>query len=199
MIRNSWIDCLSVERRGVLPLVPLLLALALFSSSALPLGAAETHDIGQWWGTFEMGIGQLDRTAPGFSNNSGRFYLGLEGGIAVDSHVLLGLELSGWLIQAENQYNPTKGAGISQIFAVARIYPQPRSPLHFQLGAGAINGWDNSPSGSNRNGTGWEVGLGYDAKFSAHGAFTPFLRYNSGKAGKLKLSALTIGVGITWR
>jgi hypothetical protein len=185
-----------------------LTALGLLAVSALPLGAAEPLQSSQWWGTFELGAGQLDRTMPGFSDNSARFYLGLGGGMAVDPHLLLGIEASGWLIQAENANDPTKGAGISRVFAVARIYPQPTSTFHFEIGAGSITGWDNSPwnlnhtgspSGSSRNGSGWEAGIGYDMMFGTHAAFTPFLRYSSGTAGNLKMSAVTLGVGLTWR
>jgi len=129
-----------------------LIALGLFAATALPLNAAEPLRSGQWWGTFELGAGQLDRTMPGFSDNSARFYLGLGGGMAVDPHLLLGIEASGWLIQAENANDPTKGAGISRVFAVARIYPQATSNLHLQLGAGSITGWDNSPWSLNHTG-----------------------------------------------
>jgi hypothetical protein len=185
-----------------------LIALGLFAASALPLGATEALRSGQWWGTFELGGGQLDRTMPGFSDTSARFYLGLGGGLAVDPHLLLGIEASGWLIQAENANDPTKGAGISRVFAVARIYPQPASTFHFEIGAGSITGWDNSPwslnhtgspSGSSRNGSGWEVGIGYDVMCTTHAAITPFVRYSSGTAGNLKMSAVTLGAGLTWR
>jgi hypothetical protein len=56
-----------------------------------------------------------------------------------------------------------------------------------------------SPSGSSRNGSGWEAGIGYDAMFSTPAAITPFLCYSSGTAGNLKISAVTIGAGLTWR
>jgi hypothetical protein len=195
-------------RRSRSLIAPVLTALGLFAATALPLSAVEPLRSGQWWGTFELGAGQLDRTMSGFSDNSARFYLGLGGGMAVDPHLLLGIEASGWLIQAENANDPTKGAGISRVFAVARIYPQPTSTFHFEIGAGSITGWDNSPwslnhtgspSGSNRNGSGWEAGIGYDMMVSSHMAFTPFLRYSSGTAGSMKMSAVTLGVGLTWR
>ena len=186
----------------------LLAALGFITSAPPPLRAAEPLRSGQWWGTFELGAGQLDRTMPGFSDNNTRFYLGLGGGVVVDPHLLLGIEASGWLIQAENANDPTKGAGISRVFAVARIYPQATSTFHLQVGAGSITGWDNSPWNSNhtgsswrsnRHGSGWEAGIGYDVMFSSHAAFTPFLRYSSGTAGNLKMSAVTAGVGFTWR
>jgi hypothetical protein len=202
------IVCPSALRRAVCSILLLLAALGLFAISVLPLNASDALRSGQWWGTFELGAGQLDRTMPGFSDNSARFYLGLGGGMAVDPHLLLGIEASGWLIQAENANDPTKGAGISRVFAVARIYPQATSTFHFEIGAGSITGWDNSPwslnhtgspSGSSRNGSGWEAGIGYDMMVSTHAAFTPFLRYSSGTAGNLKMSAVTLGVGLTWR
>ena len=191
--------CPPAKLRSLFPVASLLAGLGLFAPTTPPLRAAEPLQPGQWWGTIELGAGQLHRTTPGFSNNSGRFYLGLAGGIAVDPHVLLGAEFSGWLIQAEDVNDPTKGSGISRVFAVARIYPQSTSTLHFQIGAGSITGWDKSPSSSYRHGTGWEAGVGYDAVVGTRGVITPFLRYSSGKAGNLTLSAVTIGVGYTWR
>ena len=208
MMKAPILVCSSALRRTVCPIVLLLFALGLLAISGPPLRAAESLRSGQWWGTFELGAGQLDRTMPGFSDNSARFYLGLGGGVAVDPHILLGIEASGWLIQAENANDPTKGAGISRVFAVAKIYPQVASSFHLDLGAGAITGWDNSPwnsnhtgspSGSNHHGSGWEAGIGYDMMFGTHGAFTPFLRYSSGTAGNLKMSAVSLGVGFTWR
>lgn len=195
-------------RRTTSLIAPLLAALGLFAISAPRLRAVEPLRPGQWWGAFELGAGQLDRTMPGFSDTDARFFLGLGGGIAVDAHLLIGVEASGWLIQAEDVNDPSKGAGISRVFAVAKIYPQAASSLHLDLGAGSITGWDNSPwssnhagspSGSSRNGSGWEAGLGYDVMVSTHAACTPFVRYSCGTAGNLKMSAVTVGVGLTWR
>ena len=200
--------CCLTACRNPSPIAPALVALGLLAVSVLPLRAAEPLRSGQWCGTFELGASQLDRTMPGFSDNSARFFLGLGGGLAVDPHLLLGIEASGWLIQAENASDPTKGAGISRVFAVARIYPQPTSTFYFEIGAGSITGWGNSPwslnqpgspSGSSRNGSGWEAGIGYDVMVSTHAAVTPFLRCSSGTAGNLKLSTVTIGAALTWR
>jgi len=180
-------------------LAPLLGTFAFCLSLALPLRAAETFHAGEGWATVELGAGQVNRSTPGFSDNSARFYLGLEGGVALTSRVLLGLELSGWLFQSGNLQDSRKGSGISQAFAVARIYPRATSTFHLQVGAGSVRGWDNAAGGASHSGTGWELGIGYDAMVSAHAAITPFLRYNRGTAGSLSLSTVTIGAGYTWR
>ena len=189
----------SAKSRRVLSLAPLLAALGLLLAATHPLRAAEPFQSGQGWVTVELGGGQVDRSTPGFSDNSSRFYLGFEGGVALNAHVLLGAEFSGWLVQSGNLQDGTKGSGISQVFAVTRIYPQADSAFHLQLGGGSLKGWDNSPNGSSHSGSGWEVGLGYDRMIGTHSAITPFLRYSSGRAGSLKLSAVTVGVGFTWR
>ena len=177
-----------------------MFAVGLLAAAGSPaLRAAEPFKPGQVWATAEVGCGLVDRSTPGLSDNHARFYFGLEGGLALNAQVLFGLECSGWLIQPGDLNDGTKGSGISQVFAVTRIYPQPSSPFHVQLGAGSINGWDNSPGGARHNGTGWELGLGYDRMISSHGAITPFVRYSNGKAGNLRLSAVTVGVGLTWR
>ena len=182
------------------PLFIVLLAAGYLGSLETPaLRASEPFQPGQGWATAELGCGLLDRSTPGFSDNHARFYFGLEGGLALNAQVLLGLECSGWLIQSGDLNDGSKGSGISQIFAVTRLYPQPGSPFHVQLGAGSITGWDNTPGGARHNGTGWEVGIGYDRMISSHAAITPFVRYSNGRAGNLKLSAVTVGVGFTWR
>jgi hypothetical protein len=184
------------------------MALALVTAAPSPLRAAEPLRAGRGWFSVGMGAGQVERKMPGFSDTSTRFYLGFGGGVAVDPHLLLGIEISGWLIQAENADDPSEGAGISRAFVVARIYPQANSTFHFHVGAGSVTGWDNSPSGANhtgstrctrRSGSGWEVGAGYDAMLGRHSALTPFLRYSSGTAGDLKTNAVTAGLSYTWR
>jgi hypothetical protein len=191
--------CSFVKPSPVSSLASVLAVLALCSLLDPALHAAESFHSGQGWTTVELGGGQVDRSTPGFSDNSTRFYLGFEGGVALNAHVLLGAEFSGWLIQSGNLQDSTRGSGISQVFAVARIYPQADSTFHLQLGGGSLKGWDNSPAGSSHSGSGWELGLGYDRMISTHGAITPFIRYSNGRAGNLKLSAVTVGVGFTWR
>jgi len=55
------------------------------------------------------------------------------------------------------------------------------------------------PPGAGRHLADEVPGIGHDAMFGAHAAITPFLRYSSGTAGNLKIGAVTIGAGLTWR
>jgi hypothetical protein len=166
--------CSFVKPNPRTSLASLLAVLVLCSLMAPALPAVESFKSGQGWATLNLGAGQVDRSTSSFSDNSTRFYLG-------------------------NLQDGTKGSGLSQALAVARIYPQADSAFHVQLGAGSLTGWDNSPAGTRHHGTGWELGLGYDRMISPHGAITPFVRYTNGKAGNLKLSAVTVGVGYSWR
>jgi hypothetical protein len=180
-------------------LIRLLRAVGLCCATAMALRAADATTGTLWWGACDLGAGQVHRSLPGASSDRTQFYLALSGGVELDPHFLLGAELSGWLGQGGDVNDPSKGSGISQIFAIARIYPQAHAPFHLLLGAGALTAWDNSPGSSSHHGTGWEVGVGYDLRTDGRGAFSPFLRFGGGKAGKLSLSTATLGVGYTWR
>ena len=154
---------------------------------------------GRWWFGVDLGAGQLERSVPGVSESKLRFYASFEGGVAVHPQLLLGVETGGWLIEPSDLWDPTRGAAISPMFVTARIYPSEMSTFHVRLGGGAINAWDNAPEGTDRWGTGWEAGVGYDVRLGRRHHITPFVLYARGHAGGLDISAVTFGAGYTWR
>lgn len=160
---------------------------------------ADTESAGGAWAGLDLGAAQVQRRAGSLRDDRGRFYMGLAGGWVVHERLLLGAELSGWLVQAGNLNDPSRGAGISRVFAVARWYPGARSGLFVHVGAGSLTGWDNAPGAPRRRGSGWELGGGQALGPSPlGGTIVPFLRLGGGKAGNLKVQAVTLGLGLTW-
>ncbi len=168
--------------------------------AARPAWAAGPGDPpGRWWFGFDLGTGDLRRSAPGASESKLRFYANFEGGVVVTPQLLVGVEAGGWLIQPSDWWDPTRGAAISPMFVTARIYPSKMSTFHVRLGGGLIDAWDNALPDSDQIGAGWEAGLGYDVRIGGRHHITPFVIYSRGRAGGLDISAVTFGAGYTWR
>lgn len=174
--------------------------LGLLLAGARPASAAGPGDPpGRWWVGLDLGAGQLRRSLPEVSESKPRFYFSLEGGVTVTPQLLVGLEVGGWLLQAENPDDPTRGAAISPLFVTARIYPSKMSTFHIRLGGGSINAWNNAVDAVDQWGTGWEAGFGYDVQIRGRHHITPFVLYSRGSVGQLDISAVTVGAGYTWR
>ncbi len=187
-------------RPTIIPRVLYSAALLFLLVAARPAWAAGPGDPpGRWWFGVDLGAGQLQRSVPGLSESKVRFYASIEGGVAVTPQLLLGVETGGWLIEPSDLWDPTRGAAISPLFVTARIYPSKMSTIHIRLGGGFINAWENAPTGTDRWGTGWEAGVGYDVRLGGRHHVTPFVIYSRGRAGELDISAVTFGAGYTWR
>lgn len=145
------------------------------------------------------GIGQVQWDARGKSSTSSLSYLAVEFGWIANPRLLLGIELSGHLIEAADLQDYTEGSGISQAFLVARAYPLASTPFHVQVGAGWTSLWDNEPAAANEGAMGWEIGIGYDWAIGQRTALTPFLRFGGADFGAASVSAITLGAGLTWR
>lgn len=155
----------------------------------------------RWWAGFDAGVGGLRQTVPGlFDDTTPRFFMGLDGGVAVTPQLLIGAEVGGWLLRAGELYNYDSGAGVMQVFATARIYPSKMSTFHIRVGGGAVNNWDATPARTLSSwGTGWEVGAGYDVKVRRRLYLTPFVVYCSSRVDGIDQSAVTGGLGLVWR
>ena len=81
--------------------------------------AAEELERAGFWGGMDVGAGYLQQSSDGFEANETTFFLGFQGGYTLNEHFLLGLELSGWLLQASDLEDPSVGEGISQVFLVS--------------------------------------------------------------------------------
>ena len=70
--------------------------------------AKERFDRSGWWGGIDIGAGFVQRSFKGNDEDGTNFFLGFKGGYTLTPNFLLGLELSGWLIDEvnNNRYRP---------------------------------------------------------------------------------------------
>ena len=165
------------------------------------VAAAEPLERSGLWGSLALGAGYVQRD---FADDKTTFFLGGTGGYAINPNVLLGLELSGWTIQATEFNEPTgKGEGIMQVFLVSRLYPKDDLGWFAKVGGGYISHWNNHPGASQRE-TGWGlvVGGGYDFQMdgkllNSSWAITPIISYNFGESGTLDHNIINFSLGLT--
>ena len=158
--------------------------------------AEEQHVRNGFWGALDLGVGLLNQSVDEIEEDDTTFYLGLKGGYTINPYLRLGIEFSGWLLQASNLEDSSVGEGISQAFLIARYYPVKKSNAFAKLGGGYVSIWNNRPGEPARK-TGWglTVGGGYDIPISQSFAISPFVSFSSGNADDLDYKAVTFGVG----
>jgi hypothetical protein len=151
-----------------------------------------------FWCGFNLGVGAVERSFSGVEEDDDKFFLGLEGGYTLNPHCLIGLELSGWLLESSNLEDPSKGESINQVFLISRFYPSSSNGLFAKVGGGYVNCRNNRPGEpSRRNGWGFTLGGGYDFQSNNNIAITPFITYSSGEADEQDHFAWTFGIGLT--
>ena len=155
-----------------------------------------------WWTALNFGAGALSQSGDGINQHDTPGFLGFEGGYVVHPQFLVGIELSGWLLEASNTQDPSVGEGIMQAFLTTRYYPLPDSGLFVKFGGGYVSHWNNRP-GEPRRLSGWGLtgGGGYDVLLTESlpvlPFVTPFVTYSFGEAGDLNHNAITGGIGLT--
>ena len=170
----------------------------LFITATAP--AEDRHVREGFWGGIDAGAGYLQHSLDDESKDEASFFLGFKVGYTINPHFLIGLELSGWLLEASNLWDPDEGKGINQVFLITQLYPSNDSGLFAKVGGGYVNTWSNSPN-ENRRKSGWalNVGAGYDYYFLDETiALTPFVGFNYGETGNWDYKAITLGLGITF-
>lgn len=160
------------------------------------------HHKTTWWAALNFGAGALSQSGGRIDQDDTVGFLGFDGGYVVHPQFLVGMELSGWLLEAGNTEDPSKGEGIMQAFLSTRTYPLPDSGLFMKVGGGYVSHWNNRPGEPRRlNGWGLTIGGGYDLLLTESlpvlPFVTPFLTYSFGEAGDLNHHAITGGIGVT--
>ena len=152
------------------------------------------------WGGIDFGIGFVQNSFSGIEKEESLFFSGFEGGFTLNPHLLVGVELSGWLLEASDLYDPSKGEGLSQLFLITRYYPSRSMGFFTKLGGGYASYWNNRP-GEPRRKEGWGLvlGGGYDFPLNQNIAITPFINYGFGETEGQDHSAWTIGIGLTFQ
>lgn len=185
-----------------------------------PPGPAEPPRREGFWARLESGYGALAGKFPeGPRGRKGFFALGFSGGVSVDPHVRLGLQLNGWLIEPFDPGDPTKGVAVSTYLLVVHVYPWKTRGFFVKGGAGRAVYTNNHAkyqpippfsSGvvdvSQFGGSGWAtaVGIGYDLPVFSDFSVTPVLNYSRGSIDDpenrgQRFNVLEVGVGITYR
>jgi len=165
-----------------------------------PTASAEEHYIRNgFWGGIDAGAGLLNQSFDEEDENDMAFFLGFKGGYTINPHFLIGLELSGWLLEASDLYDPDEGKGISQIFLITQLYPSIESGFFAKAGGGYVSNWSNRPDEpSRKDGWGLTVGGGYDFLLNEDIALSPFATFSYGKTGNWDYRAITFGLGVTF-
>ena len=185
-------------------LVCILLISIFFITATAP--AEEHHIRDGFWGGIDAGAGFLKQSFDEGDEDGTSFFLGFKGGYTINPHFLIGLELSGWLIETSDQYcfygycsDPSEGEGIMQIFLISRYYPSQESGLFAKAGGGYVEHWNNR-SGESRSKSGWglTVGGGYDFLLNENVALSPFATFSYGKTENWDYRAITFGLGVTF-
>jgi hypothetical protein len=168
--------------------------------------AEESHIRDGFWGGIDAGAGHLKQSFDDGDEDGTSFFLGFKGGYTINPHFLIGLELSGWLIETSDQYcyyaycsDASEGEGIMQVFLISRYYPSQELGFFVKAGGGYVDHWNNSAGESKRkNGWGLTVGGGYDFPVNEYIAISPFATFSYGETGNWDYQAITLGLGLTF-
>ena len=179
-----------------------LISISFISATAF---AEEKQTRAGFWVGMDAGAGFLKQSLDEGNKDDTAFFLGFQGGYTLNPHFLIGLELSGWLLETADQFcyygycsDASEGEGIMQIFLISRYYPSQASGLFAKAGGGYVDHWNNNP-GEPKSKSGWglTLGCGYDFLVTENVALTPFASFSYGKTGDWDYSAITFGLGLT--
>ena len=164
--------------------------------------AEELHVRRGFWFGLDTGAGYLKQSFDDRDDEDVYFFLGFKGGYTINPHFLMGLELSGWLLEAENPDNPNKGRGLMQAFLISQVYPGKESGLYLKAGGGYVENWSNrSGEPNSKKGWGFTLGGGYDFIIDdvfpdQDFTFGPFANFSYGKTGSWNHRAITVGISL---
>ena len=188
-----------------------LLALTSAGFAAENMGRRE----GFFWGA-GLGGAYLDRTfstTNAIDDAEARLYMEFFGGLAINPHIAIGLELSGWTIEPDSDtylWNPywppdnqrseePQGEGLMQILVFTRLYPYENKGLFVKLGGGALQHWLKTDYGTyEENGWTTAAGAGWDVHLSGKWSLTPTVSYSYGVAGNQTHQAVTASLSFMW-
>ena len=164
------------------------------------VSAEEIYIRNGFWGGIDAGAGLLQQSFDeGDDEDDSAFYIGFKGGYTINPQLLIGLELSGWLLEASDYNDPGEGKGISQVFFISQLYPAKDAGFFAKAGGGYVSMWSNRPDDTRREqGWGLTVGAGYDFQMNDSAALSPFVNFNYGEAGNGDYTAITFGIGVTF-
>lgn len=195
------------------PTAPLRLLLTAFVVSlpiighgqAPPRAAVATDDetaagTPRWFAALALGYGRLDvRSDQTESATQGAFTLSLRGGRAIGERARVGLDVAGWLIEAGDVSDPSKGASVSVTNLFVQYFPTAGAPFYVEGGAGFAHYTDNAPDAFGADGVGWTLGVGYERVVSDQVRIVPGVQWSGGRfrdTQNMVLSRTGLGYGV---
>jgi hypothetical protein len=173
-----------------------LLALSL-SLVNTEVTAKEAFDRASIWGGVDIGRGNF-KTSGDVDKDETALYLGFKVGYRFNPHYLVGLELSGWILESSNLWDPNKGEGISQVLIFTQLYPNIGSDYFVKLGGGYVSHWNNRlGEPAKKSGWGITLGGGYDFRLYKDWAITPFVTISHARTDNEVHNAWALGIGMT--
>ena len=145
-----------------------------------------------WWVSGEFGEGQIRLSSdqiPGARNAT--FAAGFLGGHTLGNRARIGMALNGWLLQAFDLNDPSVGESVSNVLAVADLFPVRRVPLFLRGGTGGAFYTNNRPEGYGGSGWAWTAGAGYEFQLGERFSLAPIADYAAGTLGDVR-NVLTV-------
>ena len=171
----------------------------------------ELRKHGDWWFGVDAGAGAINLELPEGKVSENKFYLGFRAEYILSPEFLLGIDASGWLIQAgEIEYNTNpppnnfesqiEGEGLAPILLTVRYYPWDDSSWYLKAGAGYVSHWESHQGVTERqSGSGVMLGVGYDYFINENWDVTTFINYSTGSAGVEDYDAITLALGFNYK
>lgn len=153
--------------------------------SAGPLGADAPSGVPNYWLAGEVGYGSAHLSTSLGSRSRAALALGVEGGVALNPYLDVGLRLNGWTIEASNLNDPSKGESLSQVLALLRVRPMPGARFFLRGGVGYASYTNNHPLASGGHGWGFSLGLGYEQRLSRGIQLMPTVNFSLGRLGAI--------------
>ena len=90
--------------------------------------------------------------------------MAFSGGLVLDEHWLVGLELAGLGLQAGDYWDPTEGRALSDTFFITEYHPSLEGGWYLHAGAGLLKYWNNAIGAGQHEGSGpgMRLGVGYE-------------------------------------
>lgn len=164
--------------------VPAAIAAQDARHAAQEAGRAAPDSIGSpvWFAAIALGYGRLSvRSDQGTAPDHGAFTLSLRVGRAINDRLRVGLDVAGWLIEAGDVADPSKGASVSVTDLFAQVFPSPVVPFYVELGGGYAKYTDNAPDAYGADGLGWTIGVGYELGVADRVRIVPSAQWSSGR------------------
>lgn len=112
----------------------------------------------------------------------GTFGLGFQGGYAITSQLVLGLEIGGWLLQPYNLHDESRGESVSNFMLYLHAFPFKRLPLYVRTALGHSGYSTNSAEKQGGGAWGaWLIGSGYEIPASDHFKLAAQIGYGRGR------------------